>query len=226
MLGSQSQKASFNGSAASLTWGALQKPEGSRPRGAGQLPGCHAGPPIDDMVRSAETGPSQRAFSAPTKRSVPTRGRLGSVTRRPDHLAALAVEQPRQTMRPRQMTLSVTADVRNRFDGYRLKTGYSNTAIVFGALNERLGKYADLIAARKVALQPDELFGGDYVPGRRCAIESSHHVQLSFQPTDRERLLLQAHAAWAGADSVSELVDAVLDVWLPRLTRPHPRPGR
>lgn len=140
--------------------------------------------------------------------------------------APASAPEPSGAPHGRQQTVSVSSEVRDRFNAFRKANGQSNNRVVFAALNTRLGKYAELIAARHVPMEPGGLFGSEYVPGRRgVSDDPSLKVQLSFQPTEAERAKIKEEAAKAGAASVSELIDAVLDDYLPLLTPPR-RPHR
>jgi hypothetical protein len=199
--------------------------------------------PMLDALNAARNGATSAPAQAGDLQLASGDDNLADILRRPDRPVTLAtapepplrraavgaapVPAPQATGTPRgrQKTVSVSHGVRERFDAYR-PSGWSNNRIVYAALNALRARYAELVAARHVAMEPEGLFGCEYVPGRRGVTDNpSHKVQLSFQPTEQERIVLERQAQEAGATSVSELIDAVLDEYLPPLTPPR-RPHR
>lgn len=110
----------------------------------------------------------------------------------------------------------VTADVRDRFDEWRDLRKLSNTAVAAMALNEADGRYADLVLARRPQAQPGARFGVP-VPGRRMSTQRTRSVQLSLYLLPDELDDIDSIVAGVLDANRSELLDAVLDEFLPSM---------
>jgi len=119
-----------------------------------------------------------------------------------------------------QATVSVSVDVAQRFRRHQNQLATkgsrpSNGAIVFAALNEGQGRFAEIVADRQPRPEPGQLFGAP-VPGRRQTPEARPSQPLSFRPTPQEKALIAELARQAGAASMAAFLDAVLDDYLAR----------
>lgn len=124
----------------------------------------------------------------------------------------------------RQATINVGADVAERFRRYRQREGRNgpaptNVEVVFRALDACDGRYSEIVAARMPQPAPGRRVGGTPVPGRRISTEARLASQINYRPTYGEVAEIRRLAKQAGARSVSALLDAVLDAFLPPLKR-------
>ena len=125
---------------------------------------------------------------------------------------------------PRQASITIDAEVAQRFRAYQRQQASQgptlfNHQLVFLALRECRGRYAEVVARHQPQSEPGELFGA-LVPGRRATSEARPTSQLNFRPTHGELAGIRRLQKEAGAPSVSAFLNAVLDEFLP------PLPGR
>lgn len=117
-----------------------------------------------------------------------------------------------------QVTVMVSADVRDRFDEWRDLNKLKNTAVAARALNaaDAAGNYAALVMARRPQPEPGARFGAP-VPGRRMTTVRNRSVQLSLYLLPAELDDLDGIVASVPDANRSELLDAVLDEFLPSM---------
>lgn len=116
----------------------------------------------------------------------------------------------------RQLTVLIEFGVRDRFDEYLagLRPRPTNTVLVNAALQAAVGRFGELIQARKPPAQPGVLFGGPAGGRRRTTTEARRTVQLAFYPTYGEADLLK-RIAEENDTSMAAVVEAALDEYLP-----------
>lgn len=125
---------------------------------------------------------------------------------------------------PRQASITVDAEVAQRFRGYQRQQASSgptlfNHQVVFLALRACRANYADVVARHQPQPEPEAEFPfGAPVPGRRATSEARSTSQLNFRPTHGEFAAIRQLQKEAGAPSVSAFLNAVLDEFLPPLT--------
>jgi hypothetical protein len=122
---------------------------------------------------------------------------------------------------PRQASITIDAEVALRFRAYQRQQASQgptlfNHQLVFLALRECRGRYAEVVARHQPQSEPGELFGA-LVPGRRATSEARPTSQLNFRPTHGELAGIRRLQKEAGAPSVSAFLNAVLDEFLPPL---------
>ena len=121
----------------------------------------------------------------------------------------------------RQATFRADEDIARRFRQYQKREGRKgpepgNGEVVFRALIACDGHYRDIVAARMPQAAPGQRFGAP-VPGRRTANEAKVGRQINFRPTHGEVADIRRIKKQAGAGSVTALLNAVLDEFLPPL---------
>jgi hypothetical protein len=115
-----------------------------------------------------------------------------------------------------QSTVQLDLGVARRFRRYqeRDKPRPSNAEVVFRAVEAARGRHAEIIDARRPKL-PEGRSLGRAVPGRRPP-GTRLPTQINFRPTVGEKADIQRLGTEAGAQSMSEFVNAMLDEFLPK----------
>ena len=180
------------------------------PASALPTPVVSAAPPAVVALTAAPEAPDEppadEAAGSPPQPAAPADG--------PDPRSRTA----RSTSARLQVTVMVTADVRDRFDLWRDDHKLSNTAVAAMALNAGDGHYAALVMARRPQAQPGTRFGVP-VPGRRMSTQRSRSVQLSLYLLPAELDDIDGIVNGVPDANRSELLDAVLDEFLPPMAR-------
>ena len=118
-----------------------------------------------------------------------------------------------------QATIQVGASVATRFKAYQREEDHStrikptNAEVIFRALDELRGRYAQIVAARRPQLPEGRMFGRP-VAGRRVA-GTELRSQINYRPTVGERAAIREIWQSAGAESESAFINALLDEFLP-----------
>jgi hypothetical protein len=189
-------------------------------------------PPLAAVPASAAepaSAPSSRGLTVPSAPAAPdplpsneTAADVAPEPATPDAELEVTADQAREQDYLTQETPIVAVDVAERFRRYRRMQASkgptpTNAQIVFDALNHADGRYREIIAARLPKPDPDVRFAAG--PRQKTTTEARPTTQINFKLTHSHKKEITAIASAAGARSVSALLDAVLDEFLPPLPR-------
>jgi hypothetical protein len=183
-----------------------------------------APPAVTTVISPASASPATTGHSADTDATadLQTPSAPPAVGQHP-HAASSAPPPTEVDPVPRRVTVDpaqpyVRASVAARFHAFAQRTGWTNTEIVFAALEAQRSRLGDLVAASRPQSPQGALFPPRQHRRRRSAADEATE-RLSIRPTSAERAILDTLAREAQAGSVSQLIDLALDAWLPRLPK-------